>query len=189
MAQGPNAQSQIAQSITNFKANPDQLLTQFPNGGAELTSRARDLAVNDPSLLDPIVALLAKASNDQKSAVATGLGQARLITFRSNRTYSDQIAEAIAKTKDLDVVAFFAAATGDSSTAAAGAAGAGSAGASGGQTSGLGGAGGPGGSSLEEINGNSVNTANFSFTSSVSSSGSTTTGTVGGTTIISTVTP
>jgi hypothetical protein len=166
MAQGPNGQTQ-QQAVTNFKANPEQLLTQNPNGGVELTSRARDLALADPTLLDPIIALLAHATKEQKQAIAAGLAQAARIVVRSNQPYATRIQQAIADTKDLDAVMAFAAASGDTGTAATGAGGAGSAGASGGQTTGLGNSGGSGGN-VEGINGNSVNTGNFSFTSSVS---------------------
>ncbi|MGY3446656.1 hypothetical protein ACVW17_006657 [Bradyrhizobium sp. USDA 4473] len=183
MAQTTGGLVQLSQAVTSFKANPEQLLTQFPNAGVELTSRARDFAVNDPTALDPLIALLAKASKDQKTAIAAGLAQAARIVVRSNQPYATRIQQAIADTKDLDTVMAFAAASGDAGTAATGAGGAGSAGASGGQTSAIG-ATGAGGGTLEAINGNSVNTGIFSFTSSVSSSGNTT-----GTTLISTVTP
>ncbi|MGN1287330.1 MAG: hypothetical protein ACI4XG_12210 [Bradyrhizobium sp.] len=190
MAQTQGGLIQLSQAVTNFKANPEQLLTQFPNAGVELTSRARDFALNDPTSLDPLIALLAKASKDQKTAIAAGLAQAARIVVRSNQPYATRIQQAIADTKDLDTVMAFAAASGDTGTAATGAGGAGSAGASGGQTSAIGATGARAGA-LEAINGNSVNTGIFSFTSSVSSSGNTTTGTTTGTgtTLISTVTP
>lgn len=188
MAQTAGALTQLSQAVTNFKANPEQLLTQFPNAGVELTSRARDFALSDPASLDPLIALLAKASKDQKTAIAAGLAQAARIVVRSNQPYATRIQQAIADTKDLDTVMAFAAASGDTGTAATGAGGAGSAGASGGQTSALG-ASGAGRGTLEAIGGNSVNTGIFSFTSSVSSSGNGPTGTTTGTTLISTVTP
>lgn len=163
--------SGIAQAVANFKANPGQLLTQNPNGGAELVSRTREIAVSDPTALDQIIALLANASKDQKVAIAAGLAQAARVVVRSNQPYATRIQQAIADTKDLDVVAAYAAASGDVAIAGTGAGGAGSAGASGGQTTGLGGTGGAGGS-VEGINGSSTNTGAFSFTSSVSGNGS-----------------
>ncbi|GLH76765.1 hypothetical protein SSBR45G_16730 [Bradyrhizobium sp. SSBR45G] len=182
----PSAADQAA----NFKANPEQILTQNPTGGAELIAKARDLAVNDPATLDALIALLAKANKDQKAAIASGLGQAARIVVRSNRDYSERIAKAIAETKDLDAIVAYAAATGDTGTAATGAGGAGSAGASGGQTTGLG-TGTGGGGSLEAINGSSVNTGQFSFTASTSGGGSSTGSTTSTTTtsIITTVSP
>lgn len=165
-------QNAVAQSVANFKANPEQLLSQYPNGGPELVSRIREIAVNDPTALDTIIALLAKATKDQKISIASGLAQAARIVVRGNQPYATRIQQAIADTKDLDVVAAYAAGAGDSAIAATGTGGAGSAGASGGQTNGLGGTGGAGGG-LESINGNSVNTGNFSFASSVSGGGGT----------------
>jgi hypothetical protein len=165
-----NSQTAITQSIANFKANPDQLLGQYPNAGAELVSRIREIAINDPTALDTIIGLLAKATKDQKIAIASGLAQAARIVVRTDQPYATRIQQAIADTKDLDVVAAYAAASGDVAIAAAGGAGAGSAGASGGQTNGLGGASGQGGAA-EAINGSSVNTGQFSFTSSVGGGG------------------
>jgi hypothetical protein len=189
LAQAAGGQSQLSQAITNFKGSPELLLTQYPNAGVELTSRARDFAINDPTTLDTIIGLLAKASKDQKTAIAAGLAQAARIVVRSNQPYATRIQQAIADTKDLDTVMAFAAASGDSGTAATGGGGAGSAGASGGQTGALGAGGAGGGGTLEAINGNSVNTGIFSFTSSVTGSGNGTTGTTTGTTLLTTVTP
>src|SRR5437762_368426 len=57
------------QSIGAFKADPAGLLQRFPMGGAQLISQIRDLAASDPATLDQIVALLASANRDQKSAI------------------------------------------------------------------------------------------------------------------------
>ncbi len=172
-----SVQTTIAQSVASFKSNPEQLLTTFPNGGAELTGRVREFALNDPTALDPIVALIAKANAEQKRAIASGLAQAARTLVRTNRDYSEAIQRAVADTKDLEAFTAYAAAAGDVGTAATGAAGAGSAGASGGQTNTIGSAG-AGGGALEAINGSSTNTGPFSFTSSVSGVGSnSTTGT------------
>ncbi|MCC8977102.1 hypothetical protein, partial [Bradyrhizobium brasilense] len=124
LAETPGGLIQPSQAVTNFKADPEQLLTQYPNAGVELTSRARDFALNDPTSLDPLIALLAKASKDQKTAIAAGLAQAARIVVRSNQPYATRIQQAIADTKDLDTVMAFAAASGDSGTAATGAGGA-----------------------------------------------------------------
>lgn len=172
-----SSQAAITQSIADFKANPEQLLSQYPNAGAELVSRIREIAINDPTALDTIIGLLAKASKDQKVAIASGLAQAARVMVRTNQPYATRIQQAIADTKDLDVVAAYAAASGDVAIAAAGGAGAGSAGAAGGQTNGLGTGGGPGGGGIEAINGNSVNTGQFGFTSSVGGGGSSSTST------------
>lgn len=177
--------TQAAQALADFKTNPGQFLTQFSDGGPEMVSRTRELAVADPATLDMLIGLLAKANKAQKTAIAAGLAQAARIVVRTNQAYAARIQQAIADTKDLDVVASFAAAAGDVAIAAAGGAGAGSGGASGGQTTGLGGPGG-GGGPAEGINGNSVNTGAFSFTSGVSGgANSTTTNTTSTSTTVS----
>jgi hypothetical protein len=190
VAQTPGSQTGVSQSVASFKDNPGQLLTQFPNGGPELVSRVRELAVSDPTLLDPIIALLANATKDQKTGIASGLAQAARVVVRTNQPYATRIQQAIADTKDQDVVLAYAAASGDVAIAATGAGGAGSAGASGGQTTGLGGPAG-GGGTLEAINGSSTATGLFSFTSSTSGTGSSTTGssTTTTTTLIGTTSP
>lgn len=175
-AQTPAPLSAIAQQVASFKANPQQFLSQYPNGGPEMISRAREFAVTDPTVLDALIGLLANANKDQKAAIAAGLGQAAQIVVRTDQPYATRIAQAIANTKDQDVVLAYAGATGDVGVGATGGGGAGSAGASGGQTNSLS-TGGTGGGSPEGINGSSTNTGAFSFTSSVSGFGSNTTGT------------
>jgi hypothetical protein len=173
-AQTVAPQTSVAQAVAALKANPEQFLTQYPNGGPEMVSRAREFALNDPTALDSIIALLAKATKDQKIAIATGLAQAARIVVRTNQPYANRIQQAIADTKDQDAVLAYAAAIGDVAIAATGSAGAGSAGASGGQTNAIGGTG-TGGGSLEGINGGNTNTGLFSFTSSTSGIGTTST--------------
>lgn len=187
-AQTPAPQSAIAPQVASFKANPQQFLSQYPNGGPEMISRAREFAVTDPTVLDALIGLLANANKDQKAAIAAGLGQAARIVVRTDQAYATRIAQAIANTKDQDVVLAYAAAAGDVGVAATGGGGAGSAGASGGQTNSIS-AGATGGGSLEGINGSSTNTGPFSFTSSVSGIGSSTTGTVTPSSLSVTVSP
>jgi hypothetical protein len=174
-AGAPVAGVGVPPPAASSRVSPDQLLGLYPNGGAELVSRTRDMALADQTALDPIIALLAKATKDQKNAIASGLAQAARVAVRSNQAYATRIQQAIADTKDQDVVLAYAAASGDVAIAATGA-GAGSAGASGGQTNGLG-TPGAGGGSLESIDGSSTGTGQFSFTSSVSGVGTSTTGT------------
>jgi hypothetical protein len=166
-----------AVGVQTFLADPGAVLQQNPSGGPTLVSQIRDLAVANPSTLQPIIDLLAKASKDQKNAIASGLAQAAKIVVKNNPQYATQIQLAIADTKDQDVVLAYAAAAGNAPIGAAGGGGgAGSAGASGGQTNGLGGA--PTGTgAAQAINGSSTPTGAFSYTSSVSGGSTTTTGT------------
>jgi hypothetical protein len=168
-------------SVQNFLVNPQTVLKQNPTGGSTLISEIRDLAVANPATLSSIIGLLAGASKDQKTAIASGLAQAAKIVVKNNQPYANQIALAIAETKDQDVVLAYAGVTGDVPILSTGGGGAGSAGASGGQTNGLfGGPTGTGGA--EAIPGGSTPTGTFSYTSSVGGGGSTTTtGTTGST--------
>jgi hypothetical protein len=164
-----NAESGSAQqpaprlNAAAFSANPGQVLQQNPNGGPELAAQIRDLAVADPVLLDKIMGLLETANKSQKSAIGSGLSQAAKIVVATNQAYATQIQEAIAKTKDEDVVFAF---TSDVATGAA-AGGAASGGASGGQTNAIGANG--GGGSLAGIGGPGTATMSFSVNSSVTS--------------------
>jgi hypothetical protein len=170
-------------SVQAFLAKPEVVLEKNTAGGPSLVSQVRDLAVANPATLTSIIGLLAKASKDQKNAIAAGLAQAAKIVVKNNPAYATQIQQAILDTKDQDVVLAYAGAAGDVPIGAGGGAGAGgSSGASGGQTTGLGGA--PTGTGgAEAINGSSTPTGNFSYTSSVAGGGSTTSGT---TTVLST---
>ncbi len=55
-----------AVGVQTFLADPGAVLQQNPSGGPTLVSQIRDLAVANPSTLQPIIDLLAKASKDQK---------------------------------------------------------------------------------------------------------------------------
>ena len=69
-------------AVDQFIANPAQALQNFPNGGAQLISLIRDVAVAHPEALNAIIALLKNASADQQSAIGSGLGQAAQIVVR-----------------------------------------------------------------------------------------------------------
>jgi hypothetical protein len=172
--------AQSSLSPNAFLANPAQILTQNQEGGPQLVSLIRTLAAADPSTLPAILGLLANASKDQKAAIGAGLAQAARIVLRTNPVYANDIQQAIAKTKDQDVVLAFTAASGDQPTGATGGAGgaAGSSGGSGGQTSPLNGPATSTGSA-QSIGSAGVNTGPFSITSSVSGASTTTSGTTG----------
>jgi hypothetical protein len=91
------AQALTAQAIQEFIANPDALLTQYPEGGAEMISRVRDLSASDPATLNPIIGLLAKANGKQAGAIGTGLGQTALMAVKTDQAYANEIQTALAK--------------------------------------------------------------------------------------------
>jgi hypothetical protein len=153
------------QTITEFTANPSQLLSQFPNGGGQMISRLRDLLASDPATLAPILSLLPNANSEQKSALGSALAQAARLYQRADQAFAAQIQQAVANTQDQELIVAYAAAAGDQPIGAGG---------------GAGSAGGPGGgsnplaslgvnSSLQDIGGGAVDTGPFSMTASANS--------------------
>lgn len=136
--------------ISGFRSNPDGLLSRHPFGSGGLTGDIRNLVVSDGSLLQSVVALIAKASPQQKSAIAAGLAQAARACVNNNPSDALAIQQAVAALGDQGFQTAFTAASGQTQTAAVGASGAGGgsgAGASaGGGTPGTGGGGGGTGS-------------------------------------------
>ena len=114
------AQTNANQAINQFLANPAQVLQQYPNGGAQLISLIRDVAVSHPEALQTITGLLPGASADQQSAIGSGLGQAAQIVVRTNQAYANQIQQAIAGSTSEDAKVAFAGVTGNTSIGAAG---------------------------------------------------------------------
>ena len=84
-------------AIQDFLADPSALLKEYPDGGAQMISRVRDLAASDPMTLNAIVGLLATANPNQSTAIGTGLGQVALMAVKSDQAYANQIQEAIAR--------------------------------------------------------------------------------------------
>src|SRR5665647_571358 len=99
---GPVAAQQV--NVQTFLASPGTVLQQNPAAGPGLISQIRDLAVANPATLSSIIGLLAGATKDQKIAIASGLAQAAKIVVKNNPPYATQIQQAIADTKDQDVV-------------------------------------------------------------------------------------
>jgi hypothetical protein len=78
-----------------FKANPDQVLAKFPNGGGEMIAQIRELTLADHANLTFILLILAKANNAQGSAIGTGLGQAALAAVKNDQAYATAIQQAV----------------------------------------------------------------------------------------------
>ncbi|UPJ78949.1 hypothetical protein IVB16_29470 [Bradyrhizobium sp. 183] len=107
--------------ISEFKATPGTLLTQFP-AGAQLISRVRDLGASDPTTLPALIALLKDpaTTKDQIRAITAGLAQVARMAATSDQAIATEIQAAIAGTNNPDVIAAYQAATGDVAIAAAG---------------------------------------------------------------------
>lgn len=110
-----------AQTISEFKATPGTLLTQYP-AGAQLISRVRDLGASDPTTLPALIALLKDpaTTKDQIRAITAGLAQLARMAAASDQAFATEIQAAIAGTNNPDVIAAYQAATGDVAIAAAG---------------------------------------------------------------------
>jgi hypothetical protein len=144
---------------------PDQLLQKFPNAGVPLSNAVQDMAITNPSTFDALLALVANANDEQKSAIGAGLAQATKIEVLTNQALATEWQQKIAAITDRSFEIAATNAFGDIQLGATGSA----AGAAG---SGLGGPGnGPGGTGSsgppETIGSNPISTQTFALTSSI----------------------
>jgi hypothetical protein len=110
-----------APTIQQFLANPNGLLSQFPNGGPDLAKMVRDLAASDPQTLSALIGLLRGANPSQASAIGTGLGQTAELAVNTDPAYATEIQTAVVTaSNDSAMVAFSAVVGGDVKLAAAG---------------------------------------------------------------------
>ena len=158
-----------------FQADPGQVLMSNGDGGAQLTSIIRQLAVADPKDLPLIITLLKTANQMQAAAIGSGLGQAALALVRTNQPYAAQIQQQLTEANNQDASMAFAAVTNNQQIGAVGGGGGGSAGGVGGQTNGLGG--GSPTAGPQGIGGNGTATGSNSFSGGVASSAGSITGT------------
>lgn len=107
-------------TVDQFLAKPNEMLQQFPDGGAQLISLIRDTAVGHPEALQTILGLLRTANSEQQMAFGSGLGQAAQIVVRTNQNYANQIQQAIADSGSENARTAFAAVTGNVTIAATG---------------------------------------------------------------------
>jgi hypothetical protein len=136
----PPRQALPQQQIQQFLANPSSLLTQFPNGGAQMIQTVRDLLASDPTTLTPLLALLTSANPDQQTAIGTAAGQVALMSLSVEPAFGPAIQDALAAAKNntLALAAYDAVVGGDIKlTAATGGVGGGGGGGPIGQTVGL----------------------------------------------------
>jgi hypothetical protein len=136
--QAPKATAaELKASLTSLLKSGDE------TNSAAIISTVRDLAASDPGALSSILEKLGAASDGQRSAIGTGLGQAATICQRTDVVYATDIqTQLLAADKSINnqsAETAFALTTGQTpigATAGGGAAGGGavSSGASGGQT-------------------------------------------------------
>ena len=109
-----------SQQVGQFLADPSALLKANPNGGGKLVAQIRDLMLSDPQVLAPIIALLANATDAQKSAIGTGLGDAAQTLVTTNPLLATQIQTALAANGDKLAVAAYQTTVGNEAIGAAG---------------------------------------------------------------------
>lgn len=85
------------QVIQEFIGNPSALLTQYPNGGAEMVARVRDLAASDQSVLSVLIGLLSRANTQQAAAIGNALAQVALLAVKADPSYANEIQQAMVK--------------------------------------------------------------------------------------------
>jgi hypothetical protein len=130
----------LAQQLTpqQFQADPGQVLSGNPDGGAQLTALIRQLALADPKDLPPIIDLLKTANPKQAGAIGAGLGQAALASVRTNQPYATEIQQSLAGANNQDASNAYATVTGNTQIGAVGGGAPGSGGGVGGPTNPLG---------------------------------------------------
>jgi len=109
-----------SQQVGQFLADPSALLKANPTGGGKLVSQIRDLMLSDPQVLAPIIALLANATDAQKSAIGTGLGDAAQTLVTTNPLLANQIQTALAANGDKLALAAYQTTVGSQEIGAAG---------------------------------------------------------------------
>lgn len=130
-----------AATVDEFLANPAQVMAQYPNGGAELISLIRDVAISHPEALATITSLLSSGTVDQQAAVGSGLGQAYNIVLNTDQAYAAQIAAAVGGSNSDSAKTAYSGATGNVSIASTGGGAAGGGGGGGGSGGTAGGSG------------------------------------------------
>ena len=85
-----------AKTITQFRSDPAQLLSDHPRRGARMISMVRDLVASHQAALPLVLDLSAKGNADQINAMGTGLGQAALICSRVDQMFANEIQQMVA---------------------------------------------------------------------------------------------
>jgi hypothetical protein len=109
-----------ASVVSTFMASPNQLLTQFPGAGPQLTKQVRELLGSDKNTLPALITLLKLASPDQQTAIAAGLAQAAKAYASNDPAFANQVQTEVAATGIPDVIKAYASIAGDTGTAATG---------------------------------------------------------------------
>jgi hypothetical protein len=110
--------------IAAFLAQPASLLSDFPAAGLPMSSKVRALTGSSTAVLDPMIALVARANSPQKSAIGAGLARAVKSCQVTTPDYVLLIQQKVAAANDADLTAAFTAGLNDLPTASLGTTGA-----------------------------------------------------------------
>lgn len=159
------------QAVEGFKSNPGFLLSANPAGGYGLSSQVRSVAGSDTDSVATLVGLAEGANDTQVAALGAGLAQAATACVSTRPDVAELIQQAVAESGNEALIAAFAAASGDTQTAALGPVG-GTGGAGGGAAGGLGGTSATAGAAGES---SSVTNSSFSLAATNATGGVSTT--------------
>ena len=107
------------QTLAQFMANPGQLQSRYPTGGARMISMVRDLVASNPAMLPRVLDLSASSNADQINAIGAGLGQAALVCSRGDPAFANEIQQMVAAVNVQPLAVTFAAVAGISPAPAA----------------------------------------------------------------------
>ena len=107
------------QTLAQFMADPGQLQSRYPTGGARMISMVRDLVASNPAMLPRVLDLSASSNADQINAIGTGLGQAALFCSRGDPAFANEIQQMVAAVNVQPLALTFAAVAGNSPAPAA----------------------------------------------------------------------
>ena len=107
------------QTLAQFIANPGQLQSRYPTGGARMISMVRDLVASDPAMLPRVLDLSASSNADQINAIGAGLGQAASVCSRGDPAFANEIQQMVAAVNVQPLAVTFAAVVGNSPAPAA----------------------------------------------------------------------
>ena len=107
------------QTLAQFIANPGQLQSRYPTGGARMISMVRDLVASDPAMLPRVLDLSASSNADQINAIGAGLGQAALVCSRGDPAFANEIQQMVAAVNVQPLAVTFGAVVGNSPAPAA----------------------------------------------------------------------
>jgi hypothetical protein len=108
-----------AKTVAQFTAKPEQLLSKYPNGGAQMVSMVRDLVASDPAMLPLVLDLSPIGNADQVNSIGAGVGQAALVCSRTDQTFTGEIQQMVAAINNQSLTLTFTAVLGDQQHAAA----------------------------------------------------------------------